>query len=76
LEGWGAIFGLLALACALLAWQSMAGGKTRHWLSMVGFAAIIAVTMYVMLDLEFPHPGLIGGEAFEQALVDLLGRRQ
>jgi hypothetical protein len=63
---------MVALASALLAGHGLAGGKGRNWLHMVGFAAIIAVVVYVILDLEFPRLGLIRVEAFDHALVELL----
>jgi hypothetical protein len=49
----------------------MAGGKTRSWVHILAFAVIIAVTMYVILDLEYPRLGLIRLDAFDQALVEL-----
>jgi hypothetical protein len=69
------IFGMLflvALAGALLAGYSMAGGKDRKWLHVMGFALVIGITVYVILDIEFPRFGLIRVDAFDQALVDLL----
>jgi hypothetical protein len=38
---------------------------------MLCFAAAMAVTVYVILDLEYPRFGLIRVDAFDQALVDL-----
>lgn len=64
------LFGL-ALASALLAGHGMAGATSRSWLHMLGFAAAMAVSVYVILDLEFPRLGLIRVDAFDQALVDL-----
>jgi len=64
------LFGL-ALASGLLAGYGMAGAKTRNWLHMIGFAAVMAASVYVILDLEFPRLGLIRIDAFDQALVDL-----
>jgi hypothetical protein len=69
------IFGMLflvALASALLAGYGMAGGKSRRWLHVIGFAVVIGLTVYVILDIEFPRYGLIRVDAFDQALVDLL----
>lgn len=69
------IFGMLflvALASALLAGYSMAGGKDRKWLHVIGFALVIGITVYVILDIEFPRYGLIRVDAFDKALVDLL----
>jgi hypothetical protein len=62
---------LLALASSLLAGYGMAGSKTRSWIHMVGFAAIVATTMYVILDLEYPRLGLIRVDATDQAMVEL-----
>jgi len=69
------IFGMLflvALASALLAGYSMAAGKRLKWLHVIGFALVIALTVYVILDIEFPRFGLIRVDAFDQAMVDLL----
>jgi hypothetical protein len=69
------IFGMLflvALASALLAGYAMAGGKDRKWLHVIAFALVIALTVYVILDIEFPRLGLIRVDAFDQALVYLL----
>jgi hypothetical protein len=64
------LFGL-ALAGALLAGYGMAGGRARSWLHMVGFAAVLAGAVYVIIDLEYPRLGLIRVEAFDKALVEL-----
>jgi hypothetical protein len=60
----------LALAGALLAGYGMAG-KTRSWTHVVGFAAAMAVALYVILEIEYPRLGLIGVADFDQALVEL-----
>lgn len=56
------IYGMLAalaLVAAMIAGYGMAPGKTRSWLHTIGFAAIIAATLYVILDLESPRLGLV-----------------
>lgn len=65
------MLGLLALAGALLVGYGMAGGRTRNWIHMVGFAATISVAIYVILDLEYPRLGFIRVDQFDQALVEL-----
>jgi hypothetical protein len=65
------MLGLVALAGALLAGYGMAGSQTRNWIHMVGFAATIAVAIYVIVDLEYPRVGLIRVDQFDEALVDL-----
>jgi len=68
------IFGMLflvALASALMAGYGMAGSKSRKWLHVICFALIIAFTVFVILDIEYPRLGLIRVDAFDQALVEL-----
>ncbi len=62
----------LALASSLLSGYGMAGNRSRSWLHIFCFASIIAVTVYVILDIEYPRVGLIRIEDFDQALVQLL----
>jgi hypothetical protein len=62
---------VLALASALLAGFGMAGSKSRSWLHILGFAGVMAVAVYVIIDLEFPRLGLIQVDTFDQALVEL-----
>jgi hypothetical protein len=62
---------LLALASSLMAGYGMAGGKARSWIHLLGFAAIMATTVYVILDIEYPRMGLIRVDVFDQALVEL-----
>jgi hypothetical protein len=62
---------LVALAGALLAGYSMAAGRTRSWIHMMGFAATIALAIYVTLEFEYPRLGFIRLHHFDQALVDL-----
>jgi hypothetical protein len=64
------LFGL-ALVAALLAGYGMAGGKTRSWIHMIGFAATMALAVNIIIDIEYPRLGLIRVEAFDQALVEL-----
>ncbi|MBS1222559.1 MAG: hypothetical protein H6R23_2179 [Proteobacteria bacterium] len=64
------LFGL-ALASALLAGYGMAGGKSRDWLHMLAFAAVLALAIYVIIDIEYPRLGLIRVDAFDQVLVEV-----
>ena len=64
------LFGL-ALASSLLVGYGMAGSKARHWLHMLGLAFAMSVSVYVILDIEYPRLGLIRVDAFDQALVEL-----
>ncbi|HUK39442.1 MAG TPA: hypothetical protein VLX11_00310 [Candidatus Acidoferrales bacterium] len=61
----------LALAASLLAGFGMTGGRVRSWFHMTGFALVMAVAVYVILDIEYPRLGLIRVDAFDQVLMDL-----
>ena len=37
---------------------------------MIGFAAIMAITVYVILDIEYSRSGLIRIDAFDQAIIE------
>jgi hypothetical protein len=65
------MLGALALVGALLAGYGMAGGRSRSWIHIAAFAAIMALTVYVILDLEYPRMGFLRVDSFDQALVDL-----
>ncbi|MCC7218727.1 MAG: DUF4239 domain-containing protein [Burkholderiales bacterium] len=61
----------LALASALFAGYGMAGARARNWVYMIGFAAVMAGAVNVIVDLEYPRLGLIRVDTFDQALADL-----
>jgi hypothetical protein len=61
----------LALASALLAGYGMAAGRSRSWVHTIGFAAAMAVAVYVIVDIEFPRLGFIRVDAFDQVLDDV-----
>ena len=62
---------LMACAAAFMAGHGMSGSKERSWVHSVGFATILAITVYVILDMEYPRLGFIRVDAFDQVLVDL-----
>jgi hypothetical protein len=61
----------LALAAALLAGYQSAHEKAIDWTHQLGFATIVALTVYVILDLEHPRLGLIRMDAIDQVLVNV-----
>lgn len=68
------IFTLLtgvALVSGLLAGYAMAKRRSRSWLHIVLYAVVIAVTIYSVLDLEYPRFGLIRIDAADKALLQL-----
>jgi hypothetical protein len=49
----------------------MSDATPRNWLHMIGFALVISLTVYVILDLEYPRIGLIRLDAADAALLEL-----
>ncbi len=65
------LLGGLSLICALLVGYDTLKNAERSWLHTICFAAIVSLTVYVIVDLEFPRLGLIRVDAADQALLDL-----
>ena len=61
----------LAFAAALLAGYQSADQKGYDVVHRIGFAAIVALTVYVILDIEFPRLGFVRLDAIDQLLVDV-----
>lgn len=61
----------LALSSAFLAGYGLAVTETRNWVHLISFAAAVSVTVYVIIDLEYPRLGLIQVNAFDRLLVEL-----
>lgn len=59
---------VLALVSALLAGHGMAAGGRRSWVHALGFAAVMAVVIYVIIDLEYPRFGVLRVDAADRAL--------
>jgi hypothetical protein len=66
-----AMLGGLALAASLLAGYGMAGSKSRNWMHIVCFAFVMAITVYVIVDIEYPRHGVVRVNAFDKVMVDL-----
>lgn len=66
-----AMLATLALAAATLVGYGMAGDRSRNWLHILGFAIVMALTIYVIIDLEYPRLGFIRIDAADQMLIDL-----
>ena len=60
----------LGLACSFLAGYGMAPSP-RSWTHILGFAAVTVITVFVVLDIEYPRRGLFRADAYDQVLIDL-----
>lgn len=65
------VLGVVSLLCALLAGYGMGLSERRNWLRILALAAILAITTYVIVDLEYPRLGLFQVTDFDQLLVDV-----
>jgi len=61
----------LALLSAVLVGHAMSGTSKRNLLYLCAYAATVAITVYVILDLEYPRVGLIRVDQADQVLRDL-----
>src|SRR5262245_49891522 len=61
----------LALIAALLAGYQSAAEPVLDWMHWFGFAIIVAFTVYVILDIEYPRLGWVRIDAIDQVLVNV-----
>jgi hypothetical protein len=65
------VLGVISLVCSLLIGYQMGASAARSWLHVLGFAAILAFTLYVILDFEYPRLGLIRIDDFDKYIVQV-----
>ena len=73
----GAIYAMLlvlAFAGSVLAGLNMAATPRRDWLHLISYALTMTVTIYVIIDIEYPRAGLIDVTGFEKTALALAGR--
>ncbi|WP_243366158.1 hypothetical protein [Fundidesulfovibrio soli] len=64
------MFGLV-LGSMVMVGYDHALAKSRSWVHILGFAALMAVTVFVIMDLEFPRLGVIRVDDFDKVLREL-----
>jgi hypothetical protein len=65
------LLGVLCLLASVLTGYAGAESRKRSWLHILSFCLTLAITAYVIIDLEFPRLGLIQIEAADQIIADL-----
>jgi hypothetical protein len=65
------MLGALAFASSLLAGYAMGTGKARSPFHRFAFALVLAATVYVIVDLEYPRLGFIRMDSADSVLADL-----
>jgi hypothetical protein len=66
-----AMLTVAAMFAGLFAGYGMSSAPRRSWFHVIGTAATISVTMFVILELESPRLGLIKMDRMDQALWEL-----
>jgi len=63
----------LALVCSILAGYGMADSKQRSWLFILAFAAVYVISIWVILEVEYPRMGVLSGleTRYDRALLDV-----
>lgn len=61
----------MSLVCALLVGYATSLNAARSWLHILTFAAVISLTVYVIIDIEFPRVGLIRVDSADDLLLEL-----
>jgi hypothetical protein len=62
---------VLSLVGALLVGYGTSSNKERSWFHPAMFAAILSLTVFVIIDLEYPRFGLIRIDTADQTLIEL-----
>jgi hypothetical protein len=65
------MLGVLSLVCAALVGHAISQNPARSWLHTITFAAVVSLTVYVIVDLEFPRVGLIRVDSADVVLAEL-----
>lgn len=61
----------LALITALLTGYDLSHSERRDWVHVLGFSIILSVTVYVILDIEYPRLGFIRIDAIDEVMTQL-----
>lgn len=65
------LFFILCFVGSMLAGYNMSANKTRQWFHTLAYTTILSLTVFVILDLEFPRRGLVRVDNADKVLVDL-----
>jgi hypothetical protein len=61
----------IAFVCAILAGYEMGASSEVSRLHVMGFVAILALTIYIVLDMEYPRRGLVRVDATDKFLFEV-----
>ncbi|MGH9254301.1 MAG: DUF4239 domain-containing protein, partial [Vicinamibacterales bacterium] len=67
-----ALLFVLCLTCGAIAGYSTSASRRRPWPHSLAFALMTCLTVFVILDVEYPRIGFVRIDSHDQVLVDLL----
>lgn len=62
---------ILAMLGALLSGYSIGEKKKENFLFLLSYALVIAIIVYIIIDMEFPRLGFIRVDFFDQVLIQI-----
>jgi hypothetical protein len=62
----------LALACSVMAGIGMGVAPGRNWFYMIAYAAVVALTIYIIIEIEYPRAGFIRLNLNDDVLITTL----
>jgi len=65
------MLGGLTLVCSFLVGFDLGGNVRRNWLHVLTFALLFSLTLYVIIDMEYPRVGLIRVTAMDRVLQEV-----
>jgi hypothetical protein len=65
------VLALLSLACGFLVGYEMGASVSRSWPHVVVLSILLSLTLYVILDFEYPRLGLIRIDDFDQFIIQV-----
>jgi len=65
------MLGGLTLVCSFLVGYNLGDSVRRNWLHVLTFALLFSLTLYVIIDMEYPRMGLIRVTAMDRVLEDV-----
>lgn len=66
-----AMLALVSVASSFFAGYDMAVSKMGHWMHMVCFVGVFAISVYFILDFEYPRMGVVRLDAFDRVLTEM-----
>ncbi len=50
---------LMSLVCSVMVGYGIAASQSKSWVHYIGFALVMVITIYIIIDMEYPRVGVI-----------------